>query len=289
MRFSVFADFSVPNSKTNLTKWAKAIHEMGFTDVVIGLNSDVLTKKAAKRKKIGRYDFHLHQSPEKIIAASKVLTALGIKVSLMSWYHGDLKFVDAMMTTCLPLLKACGAWRFILDGEYVLLHHSTPEKRQQAADLFEDRLSNEFPQLVTGITSYAGHPSAVSEIGKVVDQFIPQAYSVYKPTSKDHWTHSSITSPGKMQRLAVDSWEEAYNYSEICLALPAYWLKRPGMSAEASFNTSIDKAADLGVEEVLYWSLKWLSGRNATFVKDFYKASSIVRRELLKEAIKRHT
>ena len=289
MKFTTFADFRVPTTKDRLNRWADKILDIGFSGAVIGLNHDILPEEESKRRGVNPYDFHLIQKEGQIIAAAEALNERNLDVSLMSWYHGDVKYVNKMMDTLIPLVESCKAHRAILDGEYVLLHKSVPEKRQAAATCFAKRLEDEAPGLLTGMTSYAASPKGALEIGREVDQGIGQAYSVWKPVKKKHWTHGDVTAPGHMQRKSLDSWLADYGkYSEICMALPNYWLKRPNMSEAVAFNTAVDKTAEIGVDEVLLWSFKWISGMNPGFTKEFYSKGGARRAKLVQAAINRH-
>ena len=110
-----------------------------------------------------------------------------------------------------------------------------------------------------GTTSLLKIPEKVKPLAEISDYTIPQAYSVWFPTKKNHWSHDDIFTPAIAQKIAFKSWND---YSKkIVIGLACYYETRPGWIQKRSLRESLEATLDLGINEVAYWDIKQCVGK----------------------------
>ena len=243
MRVWIFADFNDIDDKE-----LELLRTLNITDVVLGVADE------------NPSTFALNNSETIFRENSDQLMNMGIDVHLMSWIRRDSKFIENMAASLTNLTEKISPRSVLLDAEKHW--HKGRMSVPNACKLLKQSMSS--IQVPIGITGLAQLQSTVKELCRTFDKSygLPQAYSIWKPGEEPHWSHSDSTSTPHLQRQAFNTWNDVYDTtsedyepSKIVMGLAAYWLQRPGVSAESVFNSAIAATKALNIQEVAFWSL----------------------------------
>ncbi len=245
----IFADWKLPVQKD-----LDLIEALGFTDVVLG----VVLPKTNK--------FKPSYSTAKIVAAVDDLRQLGVRVHIMAWIYRQKTYIRQCGDWMCRICRETGAESGMLDAEKDW-HKGWGISAPEAAKLVKQVFA-EMP-CPLGVTGLSNLHQTVKPLLEVCDYGLGQAYSIWKPNSPDHWSHSRSTEPLTQQLTSWASWSEGGK--PLVMGLSNYWAKRPArfgnlplMDARQSLLKSLEGTRQAGADEVAYWSLKWLHGEGAS-------------------------
>ncbi len=236
----------------------KTLLDFNTTDVVLGTN--------VNKKKFVFYN------REKIIDDCRWLHENNIDIHLMPWVNCTDSFFIKMTYDLYDIIEDLKkediqVKSILLDVEknwykntYKLKDYIEDEEFaiEQYIDPFRIKIKAEF-KTELGTTSLLRIPEKVKKLAEISDYTIPQAYSVYFPTKKNHWSHDYIFNPIVSQKEAYEWWKK---YSKkIVMGLACYYEKRPGWSREKNLDACLKTTLELNIDEVAYWDLKQCVGK----------------------------
>jgi hypothetical protein len=236
----VFADFKLPTSKD-----LKLLQSLNITDVVLGVEVEYRSWK-------------LKYSEERIIEAVNKLHNRGLQAHLMCWLSRDRTDITQTAQGMIHLANQTQCKTMLLDAEYHW--HRGAMSSGSAAQLIAEGFKEKPCDL--GVTGLGILNPSVKHLLKVCDYGIPQAYSIWKPGTEAHWSHSRSTEPGQLQVTSWRSWNTCNK--PLIMGLSCYWAERPPrrgmprMNQIDSMYHSLETSKVLGANSFAYWSLKHL-------------------------------
>jgi len=111
------------------------------------------------------------------------------------------------------------------------------------------------------VTTFPGHPENTkrADVAPHADRLLPQAYSVRnRDVGLIEW--DGKYGPGSMQRWTLDLARTVPGEQKLSCGLAAYDQVWPGKTGQEAMQVAYDAAVAYGVEEVRYWSSKWVLG-----------------------------
>lgn len=208
MRLWIFHDFQVP-TEDHLMLY----HELGFTDIVLGVTTN-------------RKQFKLNYTKKKWADAAKMSWRYNLTPHFMVWAIRKQSAIEDTFDVLVPLIKDTGVESLMFDAEGTW-HKGREIGPTAAAGIVRD-VADEY-SLKVGVTGLDRLHSTVKPLAEVCDYILPQAYSFWKPVQLcndgKHWSHSAHTFPGVQQRKAFESWN--LPSKDFVMGLACYWGDRP--------------------------------------------------------------
>ncbi len=240
-RIGIWAERKALTSKD----WRKKVLDIGLTDIVLVLNDN-----SDAHLSQGKKSFYTFQPLDVIKDCIAAYTDAGVRVSLMQWVVPTGSFLKDAGAALLELCDSGLVHSVHLDLEEPLTRYKGGLSAKDAAGRLAHELIGIKAQLAaTGISYH--NAAKLRPFINISDFVVPQGYS----TNKKGKTWKS-PAPGNGQELAFSKWQ---GYAKpIVMGLACYGQNKiPGYkNAAASLGKSLDTAVDLGVTEVVYWSLK---------------------------------
>jgi len=243
-RLWIFADWKLPD-RCDL----EMVEEMGFTDVVLGMG---VNDNGCFKTKYGK---------QRVVNSAEQVKALGPRVHVMSWIRRQKTFIRECGEWMVDICEATDAASGMLDAEGDW-HRNSGVSAAEGAALVQEVFDGLSCSL--GVTGLSKLHSTVRPLLDVCDYGLGQAYSIWKPGSKEHWSHSKATEPGAQQAASWASWGVADK--PLVMGLSNYWANRPArfgmpaMGVRESLEKALEGARLVGADHVAYWSVKWLHG-----------------------------
>jgi hypothetical protein len=243
--------FTTPPTATGLDLMLRRAEYLRLTDMAVfvnGLDEREFVIPAARERRLSAVVMGLHR--------------LGVSPHLVSWLRPTERYMRAAADKLRPLCMTLGANSLMFDAEEPWTRHPSLHGRgETAAEAFLARhWSFDYWPCELGVSGITYIPSAVRPLARRCQYVLPQAYSVAHVNASYR--------PGVTQRLAHERWQEFGK--PIVMGLAAWKLNRHGgLSQTGSMQRAITAAEDLGVDEVAYWSLRWVveSAERTEFVR----------------------
>jgi hypothetical protein len=246
----------------------KVILDFNCTDIVLGLN--------VNPKKFVFYN------REKIIEDCKWLYENEIRIHIMPWVNCTDSFLIKMGNDVFDLIDDLNEMNIPVDSllldtekhwykntykvnDYI---EEVEDALNQYIIPFKNKIKKDY-NVELGTTSLLKIPEKVKPLAEISDYTIPQAYSVWFPTEKNHWSHDRVFEPIVAQNKAFKSW---HPYSKkIIMGLACYYETRPGYPQKQNLKDCLRATLELGINEIAYWDIKQCvgSGRKKDIRKDF--------------------
>lgn len=188
-----------------------------------------------------------------------------IEVALTVWPEPNKQYLDELRAEIGKYIVASGAAALEFDAEsnwipkkvvgFANLHAASEylaQIMQELRDKYHVRIE---------LTTFTEHTenSAKADLATHVDRLLPQAYSVRnRSDGVVAWTDKY--GPGNMQRRTLDNAKQVKGTHKLCCGLAAYDQTWDTHTALQAMQTAWDAATAYGVEEVRFWSSKWVIG-----------------------------
>lgn len=210
--------------------------------------------------------WELRYKKQAFVDAIKKFKDNGIDVTLTCWPRPSKEQLDTMFADIEDLMNLSDAKNFEVDteGNWDKKFLKGFRTMREAAEY----LGNGMNRIAhsrggkTSLTTFTYHQenSDKAQVGKYMDALYPQAYSVHSRSDKAVGWNEQL-GPGGMQELTINRAKKVPEFKgEVACGLAAYDQKWPNHTEAEAMKTALDKAMNLGVKKVRYWSSKWLFG-----------------------------
>jgi hypothetical protein len=249
--WGIFCDWKLP-SKFDID----FIRFVGFNDAVLGVGNKNWNPKTGV--------WAPTYSRDAIVKVASALVDCGVRVHLMPWAIRSKYWLDVAVPWFAETAEAAGCLSVLFDVEKDW--HTGSISASKAAKFIADFMDG-IPGVALGVTGLSYLHSSVFLLAAIADYVVPQAYSIWRPVVKNHWSHSSSTFPAVQQAAAYKSWSSIGRTDGIVMGLANYWGARPaqtGCPALKQAQTLMIACAEterLGCLSAWFWSLKWLLRR----------------------------
>ena len=249
--WGIFCDWRLPSQKD-----IDFIRFAGFNDVVLGIGNKFSSGVWVPTYPKGR-----------IIDVAKRLIDNGSRVHLMPWAIRSEHWLKHAVPWFAKTAEEAGCLSVLFDAEKDW--HNGTISAAKAAKFITDCMSD-LPDIGFGVTGLSNLHSSVFPLAVMADYVVPQAYSIWRPAVKNHWSHSKSTFPGVQQSTAYKSWCSTGRTEGFVMGLANYWGTRPvqvGCPALTQTQTLMIACAEterLGCLSAWFWSLKWLLKKSKT-------------------------
>lgn len=188
-----------------------------------------------------------------------------VEIVLTIWPEPNKKYLDDLEAHVSDYIVAsgCSALEFDTEGNWIPGKVSGFATLHLASDYLAgimDRLSKKHDIRIE-LTTFTEHTenSAKADLATHVHRLLPQAYSVADRTNGAvPW--GTRYAPGNMQKLTLDRAKQVQGTHKLCCGLAAYDQQFAGHTAQEAMKLAWDTAVSYGVEEIRFWSSKWVFG-----------------------------
>ena len=245
-----------PPQRVVQDSYADSLQELGVSTVAVMVNSANTSADAPPWKS--------RWQAQQLAQAGRLFDARGIDLVLTAWPRPSMQQLSTLMAEMEERMEASGAVALEVDVEgnwkssFLDGFASLEEAGQFLVNGLRDRLQS---GVRLELTTYPYHPefTSAATIAPQVDVLLPQAYSVYN-SSDPQTDWGARLGPGNLQTLGIRLARRVEG-PQIASGLAAYYQDRyPGHSADEAMQTALDAVAASGVEEIRYWSSKWIIG-----------------------------
>ncbi len=204
MRLWIFADYSLP-TVDHIRLYASC----GFSDVILGISKN--------RKK-----FQITGSKSKWLKAAELIRNYNMKPQFMTWAVRNKSFIEQSFDTLNPMMDQVDVSSHLLNPEVTWHEESGLSVLAAVKHIKLCRGDRD-----VGVVGYDKLHPTVQPLTEICDYIMPMAYSFWKPSTTQHWSHSAHTFPGPQQRRAYESWWLQMPQKQFVMALACYHGKRP--------------------------------------------------------------
>ncbi len=209
-------------------------------------------------------DWDLRWKEEQFVAAARGLSARGIHVIFTAWPRPRRAAIDTLCATVGRLLRKCRGAGFEIDaeGNWKASFLTDFANLDEAGQYLGERMRRASPEGTRlELTTYPYHEELAEAptVAQYMDVVVPQAYSV-AGARKPGW--GERLGPGSMQETAIELGRRVPG-TQLVVGLAAYSQQYPGHLAADAMQLALDTVGDEGIEEVRYWSSKWILGQRA--------------------------
>jgi len=189
-----------------------------------------------------------------------------VELALTLWPEPSKKYLDDMEAHISAYITAsgCAALEFDTEGNWLPSRVSGFATLHLASDYLAaimQRLRVKH-NIRVELTTFSAHTEngPHADLATHVDRLLPQAYSVANRTDTAEVLWGTKLAPGNMQKYTLDLAKQVKGTHKLCCGLAAYDQTFAGHTAQEAMQLAYNTAVSYGVEEVRFWSSKWVFG-----------------------------
>lgn len=251
------------------TAYVESLSELGIDTVAIMVNQANTTSSAPA--------WSMLWSAAELLDAAQRFRNAGIDVVLTAWPRPSKQQIDQLCSALQPLLNDSGAVGFEVDteGNWAESFLADFDSLKSAGAYLAERMRATAPAGTRlELTTYPYHAEFTSgaTVSPFMDVLLPQAYSVSRAGGPGF---DDRLGPGGMQQTAIERASRIQGPRLAC-GLAAYYQEYPGHTANEAMQRALDVVGEHQVQEIRYWSSKWVIGHQkndyaAGFVRSIAK------------------